>query len=76
MEITLNIFPTTPKSKFSVDDVPDLTGKVVIVTGDNNTGIGKEAAEVIYAISLVPWLKAVVHPPSAPFPRANTRRHH
>jgi len=25
-----------PKSKFSVEDIPDLTGKVVIVTGANS----------------------------------------
>lgn len=24
-----------PKSRFSVDDIPDLTGKVAIVTGSN-----------------------------------------
>jgi retinol dehydrogenase-12 len=34
-----------PKSKFSVDDIPDLSGKVIIVTGAN-TGVGYETAKV------------------------------
>lgn len=37
-----------PKPTFTEQDVPDLTGKVYIVTG-SNTGVGKEVAQILYS---------------------------
>ena len=44
------MFP--PKTKFTVHDIPDLSGQVIIVTGAN-TGMGKETAKVILHSSFI-----------------------
>ncbi|KAJ7155343.1 hypothetical protein C8R43DRAFT_1087472 [Mycena crocata] len=43
-DIVSQSFP--PKTKFTADDVPDLAGKVCIVTG-GNSGVGKETIRVL-----------------------------
>ncbi|KAI6032506.1 hypothetical protein EDC04DRAFT_2898104 [Pisolithus marmoratus] len=44
-----------PRSKFMADDIPVLTGKVVLVTGAN-TGIGKETARVLLTKNAKVWI--------------------
>ncbi|KAJ3510901.1 hypothetical protein NLJ89_g4415 [Agrocybe chaxingu] len=46
-----------PKTKFKVEDIPDLTGKVVIVTGAN-TGVGKETAKALLAHNATVYMAA------------------
>ncbi|KJA23089.1 hypothetical protein HYPSUDRAFT_40211 [Hypholoma sublateritium FD-334 SS-4] len=44
--ILSQVFPA--RSKFSVEDIPDLTGKIIIVTG-TSAGIGKATAKALLA---------------------------
>ncbi|KAF7561406.1 hypothetical protein G7046_g2735 [Stylonectria norvegica] len=46
-----------PKPHFTEGDVPDLTGKVCIVTG-SNTGVGAEVAQVLYSKNATVWVAA------------------
>ncbi|KAJ8472767.1 hypothetical protein ONZ45_g16538 [Pleurotus djamor] len=50
-----DFFPA--KSQFSVDDIPDLTGQVALVTGAN-TGIGKETAKALLAHNATVYIAA------------------
>ncbi|KAG6333363.1 hypothetical protein ID866_5728 [Astraeus odoratus] len=44
-----------PKPKFTAENVPDMTGKVVLVTGAN-TGIGKETVRVLLTKNAKVWV--------------------
>nr|GAT61357.1 NAD(P)-binding protein [Mycena chlorophos] len=46
-----------PKATFSVDDIPDLTGQVMLVTG-GNSGIGKEIVKGLLAHNAKVYLAA------------------
>ncbi|TFY81395.1 hypothetical protein EWM64_g2622 [Hericium alpestre] len=48
-------FPPSPT--YSVDDVPDLSGKIIIVTG-GNTGLGKETIKVLLQHNATVYLAA------------------
>ncbi|KAJ2987800.1 hypothetical protein NUW58_g4309 [Xylaria curta] len=49
------LFPGKPT--YTEEDIPDLSGKVYIVTGAN-TGIGKEVARILYSKNAVVWIAA------------------
>ncbi|KAH7927978.1 NAD(P)-binding protein [Leucogyrophana mollusca] len=49
------LFP--PATQFTVDDIPDMSGKVVLVTGAS-AGIGKETARVLLTKNAKVWVAA------------------
>ncbi|GAW21732.1 hypothetical protein ANO14919_112560 [Xylariales sp. No.14919] len=49
------LFPGNPS--YTENDIPDLSGKVYLVTGAN-TGIGKEVARILYCKNAVVWIAA------------------
>ncbi|CEL51555.1 hypothetical protein RSOLAG1IB_00090 [Rhizoctonia solani AG-1 IB] len=59
-----NIFSQAfpPKSLFSVEQIPDLTGQVVIVTG-GNAGVGKETCKAILNCCGIGKHRGVMTPP-------------
>ncbi|CAM1512006.1 Fc.00g095190.m01.CDS01 [Cosmosporella sp. VM-42] len=46
-----------PKPHFTEKDVPDLAGRVCIVTGANS-GVGREVAQILYSKSATVWIAA------------------
>lgn len=55
MNIISQAFP--PKPHFTESHVPDLSGRVCIVTGAN-TGVGKEVARILYSKNASLWVAA------------------
>ncbi|KAF9232100.1 hypothetical protein BU15DRAFT_81613 [Melanogaster broomeanus] len=53
--ITDHVFPGSPK--YSANDIPDMSGKVVLVTGAT-AGIGKETARVLLTKNAKVWITA------------------
>ena len=49
--VRANLVHSPPKAKWGVADIPDLSGKVMIVTG-GNAGIGRETVKVGPRLSL------------------------
>ncbi|KAM0550325.1 hypothetical protein ACHAPJ_008996 [Fusarium lateritium] len=46
-----------PKPQFTEDNVPELAGKVFLVTG-SNTGVGKEVADILYSKNATVYIAA------------------